>query len=269
MPRPRRNIWALASLLSLLPGMAMACRQALVLALDVSLSVDVFEFRLQREGLARALEDSHVASAMIGTGADPVELAVFEWTGQHNQDVLVDWTVIDSRATLNRIASTLRTRERSLRSGLTALGAAMLFGRDMLMTRTHCTALTLDISGDGANNNGVHPALVRPEMAAAGITVNGLVIEPEPESMAVSHFFNDHVITGPGAFVETIHSFDSYAEAIHRKLLREIMPSLSEGAPGSRREARQIPRSDAPADKPKGGVADMRGHAPHLPVAPL
>jgi len=258
----------LSAMLLVLPFAAQACRQALVLGLDVSLSVNAIDFRLQREGLAQALEDHHVARAMIG-GGESVELAVFEWTGQFNQNVLVDWTVIDSRDTLGRIARDLRETRQWMRSGRTALGASMIYARDMLLSRGHCDQLTFDISGDGVNNNGVLPVHVRGDLEALGITVNALVIEPEPGKLTLSRYFHDQVITGPTAFVETIYGFDAYAEAIKRKLLRELTPSLSYHAPRPRREAVQRPRPDLPAHKPQGGMTDMRRHPADLTVAPL
>ena len=246
---------------------AMACRQALILALDVSLSVDLGEFRLQREGIARALEDEQVAQAMIRAVDRPMEFAVFEWTGEFNQNLLVDWTVIDGRPALARIATQLRETEQTLRSGRTGLGAAMLHAHELLVARRHCARLTLDISGDGRNNNGPQPRAARPVLDAAGITVNALVIEPERASLALSRYFLDHVIAGPEAFVETIYGFDSYAEAIRRKLLRELLPQLSGRAPRPGRQAREIPFAHPPPHEAQGWVPHMRRHAPHLAVA--
>lgn len=212
-------------------GAAQSCRQALVLALDVSLSVNPHEFELQRRGLAAALLDTQVADALLVPGP-PVELAIFEWSGQYDQALLVDWTAIDSRAMLRAVADTLIGRPQTLRSGRTGLGAAMRYARDMLATRTHCPTHTLDISGDGPNNNGVRPSIVKPEMAAAGITVNALVIlNDSPVASAVGGglvgYFRDWVVTGPAGFLETVAGFNDYHEAIRRKLLRELTPTVS------------------------------------------
>ncbi len=209
---------------------AQDCRQALVLGLDVSLSVDVNDFSLQRHGLAQALIDPDVVQAMIGPYDDHIELAVFEWSGQFNQSLLVDWTRIDGPETLGIIAETLRTEPQVTGTGRTALGAAMLYGRDLLATRSHCTKQTLDISGDGMNNNGVRPQDAKPQMDAAAIVVNALVIGPAMGEVTfdgvdvaqLSRYFHDRVITGPFAFVETIAGFASYEDAIKRKLLREV-----------------------------------------------
>lgn len=209
---------------------AQDCRQALVLGLDVSLSVDVNEFTLQRQGLAQALTHPDVVQAMIGPADDHIELAVFEWSGQFNQSLLVDWTRVDSPQTLGQIAETLITEPQVTGTGRTALGAAMLYGRDLLATRSHCTKQTIDISGDGMNNNGVLPQEAKDQMDAAAIVVNALVIGPAIGEVTfdgmdvaqLSRYFHDRVITGPFAFVETIAGFDSYEDAIKRKLLREV-----------------------------------------------
>ncbi len=210
-----------------------------MLGLDVSLSVNPIDFRLQREGLARALMDDEVVAAMLGTAGDHVDLAVFEWSGQFDQTLLVDWTVIDSRQTLATIATILRDSRQGMRSGRTGLGASMLYARDLLSTRGHCADWTVDISGDGANNNGIAPELVRDELGAAGIVVNALVIGTDKPNVEFGEFhvsqlaryFRDNVIVGPSAFVETIIGFDHYAVAIKRKLLRELSPSFVRNSP--------------------------------------
>lgn len=220
---------------------ADACRQALVLGLDVSLSVNRFDFALQRQGLANALTDETVMQALLAGPEQPVELAVFEWSGQFNQTLLVEWTVIDSEALLQEIAQVLREAPQGMRSGRTGLGAAMLFARDLLKQRPNCAVWTVDISGDGPNNNGIAPARVQAQMQADGIGVNALVIDqpivaPEPGAPSLSAYFASDVIVGPQAFVEAIYDFESYGAAIRRKLLRELEPVVGEG-PGLRRFA--------------------------------
>ena len=219
---------------------AQSCRQALLLGLDVSLSVDPLDFTLQREGLSRALLDPVVQDAMI-RGPDHIELAVFEWSGSFDQKLLVDWTVIDSPATLQGVALTVLQTEQETRSGRTAIGAALVHARDLLVSRAHCETLTLDISGDGMNNSGFGPETVRAELEALGIGVNGLVIEGTPFEQSegdpsvnqLTDYFYENVITGPAAFVEAIIGFSAYEEAIKRKLLRELVPSMVQlPAPG-------------------------------------
>ncbi len=223
---------------------AQSCRQALLLGLDVSLSVDPMDFTLQREGLSQALLDPQVQDAMI-SGTDHMELAVFEWSGGFDQKMIVEWTVIDSAQTLHAIALTLLTTAQETRSGRTALGAALYYAGELLAERAHCETLTLDVSGDGMNNSGYGPETVQPELEALGIGVNALVIEATPQERhegtpsvgQLTDYFYENVITGPAAFVEAITGFEAYQGAIKRKLLRELVPSMVRSpGPGPVRE---------------------------------
>lgn len=231
----RRIVSACAGLLlGLVVLPASACRQAIVLGLDVSLSVNRFDFALQRQGLANALTDEAVMQALLAAPDQPVQLAVFEWSGQYNQNLLVDWTVIDSAASLRKIAQVLREAPQGVRSGRTGLGAAILYARDLLKQRPTCAIRTVDISGDGVNNSGIEPARVKAQMQADGIGVNALVIDqpvmqPAPGAAPLGAYFASDVIVGPQAFVEVIHDFESYGAAIRRKLLRELEPVVGEG----------------------------------------
>ncbi|MEO0371184.1 MAG: DUF1194 domain-containing protein [Pseudomonadota bacterium] len=235
----RTAFFAILVLLGLQPAHAQSCRQALVLALDVSLSVDPNDFVLQREGLSSALLDPSVQAAML-RGPDHMELAVFEWSGSFDQQLIVDWTVIDSPATLQQIALTLLSSQQQTRSGRTALGAALTYARDLLLARGHCETLTLDVSGDGVNNSGIRPETVKDDLDALGIGVNALVIEASPEQQfedqpsvgQLAEYFHDNVIVGPSSFVEVIIGFSAYEKAIRRKLLRELVPSMVQ-APGA------------------------------------
>lgn len=217
---------------------AQTCRQALILGLDVSLSVNQNDFRLQRDGLAGALLDTDVTRAFLDPGGY-VELAVFEWSGQYDQTMIVDWTPIDSIETMQSIASALIDTPQSARTGRTGVGGAMLFARNKLMERRHCTVHTLDLSGDGQNNNGPEPQVLRDHLEQQGIVINGLVIEPGAPDIGnglLSTYYHDKVIAGPNAFVETIFGFDNYQQAMTSKLLQELAPALSLRA-GPRRYA--------------------------------
>ncbi|MEX0338872.1 MAG: DUF1194 domain-containing protein [Arenibacterium sp.] len=213
-------------------GQAQTCRQALVLGLDVSLSVDPGEFELQREGLAQALEDPSVLNAMMRGGAGYVTLAVFEWSGQYDQSLLSDWQIIRSAEDLARVAAALRQSPQRAASGRTGIGAAMLFAQRLMAEQRHCAVLTLDLSGDGVSNNGVAPEDVRGRLAGDGIIVNALVIGQtsdqlffgEIDALGLTRYYLENVIIGPGSFVETVIGFENYAEAIRRKMLREISP---------------------------------------------
>lgn len=207
------------------------CRQALALGLDVSGSVDTREYQLQMRGLAAALTSPEVVALLLTMTQAPVEIAIFEWSGPRDQDVLVDWTRITSPADIEALVAPLRAAQRKPGSVGTALGTAMLTGRDLLMKRRACWRLTLDISGDGQRNMGPLPRDLRDRLAADGITVNALVIGADAPAIGdarqaeiaeLSSYFRTNVITGPDAFVQTALGFEDYEAAMKRKLLREL-----------------------------------------------
>jgi hypothetical protein len=223
-------------LLSILLALAAApldaaCRQALALGLDVSGSVDVQEYRLQAEGVAAALRHPKVVSAILQNPRNPVDIAIYEWSGQNFQRILVPWTTLDSKAVINYVAGRVDSAVRRSAPPNTALGPAMRFGADLLARRAHCWMRKLDISGDGRHNTGPHPRDVRAALQGRRITINGLVIEPvtsfdetdtDLTSSALSDYFKAWVILGPGAFVERAAGFEDYEAAMVRKLVREL-----------------------------------------------
>ena len=153
-----------------------ACRQALALGLDVSGSVDAREYRLQMGGLAAALSAPRVRDKLLVMPDAPVRIMVYEWSGPGDQAIVVPWTVIDSLARLNTVVATLEQTTRRDASPGTALGVAMSDGARHLAAQSECWKRTLDISGDGKSNLGPRPRDVKTRMAAAGITINALVI---------------------------------------------------------------------------------------------
>ena len=221
-------------LLSLLPDAALAaCRQALALGLDVSGSVDSREYRLQLDGLATALESPRVAARLLELPDAPVALAIYEWSGPDFQSLILPWTEITTAGTLAQITALLRNHPRSAAPPTTALGTAMLTGYALLEQRPDCWIRTLDISGDGEANTGPRPQTV-PD-PPAGVTVNALVIGVygaeigdlrQAEIKQLRAYFESNVIRGDGAFTESALGFDAYAEAMERKLLRELKAML-------------------------------------------
>lgn len=243
----RAGALALALWLGLGSGLAAAesaCRQALALGLDVSASVDAEEYRLQRDGLARALTDPAVVAAFETMPDIPVRLTVFEWSGYRSQTVLVPWTAIRSRDDLLTIADRLRGPSAPRNENATALGGAALFAARAFQDVPACWRKTLDLSGDGKNNDGPTPLMLASDPRLAGITINGLVIGADPAGPATQRnahigemvaYFQRHVIRGPGAFTEVALGFEDFAEAMRRKLLREIRVLHVSGlAPGPR-----------------------------------
>ncbi|MFT7593700.1 MAG: hypothetical protein ACI8R4_001016 [Paracoccaceae bacterium] len=226
----RAGLFAMA--LATLPGASTAqCRQALVMGLDVSGSIDANEYRLQLDGLAGALLNPEVAQALLVQPAAPVHLAVFEWSGPAYQRILLDWTPITDPATLAQVASHLTSRHRAPAPPGTALGSAMQFGAALLADKPDCWKRTFDISGDGKHNFGPHPRDVQHTLSTLPITLNALAIGSDSpplgdtrqvEIAELSSYFSAWVISGPGAFVETAQGYHDYRAAMIRKLKREL-----------------------------------------------
>lgn len=215
----------LAALLALLAGPAAAidCRLALVLALDVSSSVDAEEDTLQRQGLAAALVAPEVEAAFL-QGDLPVALAAYEWSGRYNQQMLLDWTLIRSGADLQAASKAISASERSHNDFPTAMGYALGYGAGLLADGPDCLFRTIDLSGDGVNNEGFGPQTAYKHFRFAGVTVNGLVINAADfeGSLDLIDFFREEVIRGPGAFIEIANGFGAFEAAMRRKLVREV-----------------------------------------------
>ena len=219
---------ALALFLALtLAGPAAACRLALLLALDASSSVDATEDQLQRGGLAAALVAPEVVAAFLAS-EDPVALAAFEWSGRYNQEVLFDWILIKSPADLQRAAQAVATSRRSHNEFPTAIGYALGYAAGMLQRGPACLARTIDVAGDGQNNEGFAPRVAYREFPLQDVTVNGLVVnaaEFTSESQLI-RYFQLQVLRGPTAFLEVAQGFEDYERAMRRKLEREVQPAL-------------------------------------------
>ncbi len=200
---------------------AQACRLALLLALDVSASVDAKEFELQRSGLAAALVAPEVEAAFLSS-PDPVALAAFEWSGQWNQRVLLTWRLIGSADDLQRAAADIGTARRGATGFPTSIGYALGFAASMLGDAPVCTRQTIDISGDGKNNHGFSPELAYRNFPLADVTVNALAIGGALEATDLMAYFRREVIKGPNAFVEIANSHRDFERAMRRKLEREV-----------------------------------------------
>lgn len=208
-----------------------ACRQALALGLDVSGSVDAREYRLQLDGLARALLAAEVQAAILAFPEAPVRVTVFEWSGRGSQRVLVDWTVVSGADDVRAVAAQLMATTRGPGNPATAIGEAMLFGASALAAQPECWRHVLDLSGDGTSNTGPAPGPMRQAPALARVTVNGLVVGADApatgdrrqfEIAELSAYYRTQVIHGPDAFVEVALGFEDFERAMTRKLLREL-----------------------------------------------
>lgn len=225
------------------------CWLALALGLDVSSSVDAREYRLQLDGLANALQDPDVQAAIFALPSAHVRLMVYEWSGAARQRVLVDWTVAQSPADVATVADQLRTTTKRFDRQATGLGTAIVFGARALQTQAECWQLTLDVSGDGPNNEGPEPDILRDRAEMVGVTVNALVVgtdtpgaggtdRRQAEIKELLSYFAARVITGPLAFTEAALTFDDFENAMRRKLLKElVIPAVSSIRQSDRRLA--------------------------------
>lgn len=211
--------------------LALPCRAepvdlALVMAVDVSASVDEGNYQLQHEGIARAFEDERLAAAVANGPHHAIEAAVIEWSDRDKQVIAVNWTPIRDSKDAAGFAAKVRATRRSS-NGLTAIGDALLAAAALLAEAPDQPARrAIDISGDGMANIGPPVREVRDRLVSAGITINGLpILTSEPW---LGTYYNDNVIGGPGAFLLEAEGFHSFADAIMRKLLAEITLSALE-----------------------------------------
>lgn len=200
---------------------------ALVLAVDVSLSIDAEEFALQRAGYAAAFRDQRVVDAITAGPAGAIAITYLQWSGAREQQQIVGWHLITDRISAAHFADALAAADRVVSSGSTSLsGAIEAAGRLLRRSGYAAERRIIDISGDGSNNSGRLPNFARDEALAAGITINGLtILKNEP---FLDSYYQANVVGGRGAFVMTARDFDDFAAALLAKLIREVV-SLSAG----------------------------------------
>lgn len=195
---------------------ARGCAAALVLAMDVSGSVDPAEYTLQRDGVAAALRDPVLAGVLV---QDRVALAVVQWSASDQQALALPWRRMHSLAAVETFARDVLAMPRAFAGSDTAVGAALAFAMRQLAAVSDCRRQIVDLSGDGDENSGFTLPAARAAAIAAGVEVNGLAIESMGQ--AISNFYRNRVIT-PRGFVETARGHLDYARAIHAKMLREL-----------------------------------------------
>lgn len=210
----------------------------LVLAVDISGSVDEEEAHLQRSGYVQALSDPRVAAAVRSGMIGRIAVAYVEWAGNEHQRTVVGWTLLDGGASMTGFAAAIAEAP-ILSAQWTAIGAAIDYSARLFDGNGFEGARrVIDVSGDGVNNRGRPVQAARDEAVAAGITINGLPIlndrpnpwgSPPPGNLDV--YYRDNVIGGPGAFFVPALGFGSFADAILSKLLLEIADSGGEAPP--------------------------------------
>ena len=196
----------------------------LVLALDASGSIDGEEFRQQTAGLATAFRDPRVLAAIEAAGEAGIAISIVQWAGAYSQAVAVDWQRVNDPVSAEELAERLDGLERRFVEPRTSIAAAIDFARKHFQNNGFAgRRQVVDISGDGRHNQGTPPSIERDRAVAEGIIINGLAIMDQDS--ALEAHYRGNVIGGNGAFVIGIGSFAEFAEAIVRKLVREISGS--------------------------------------------
>jgi hypothetical protein len=214
---------ALATLLTG-AGAARAAEEVdlqLVLAVDASGSVDMYRFELQKRGYAAAFRDPRVLAAIRFGISQAIAVTMHQWTGPRLQVHVIPWMVVKDAASAEALAAAIEKTPRRLFSGGTSISGAIDFSR-LILAQSPFTATrrTIDVSGDGANNIGRPARVARDEAVKDGITVNGLPILSVEADLDTYYFEN--VVGGPGAVMVPANNYESFGEAILRKLIIEI-----------------------------------------------
>jgi hypothetical protein len=203
----------------------------LVLAVDVSRSIDEVEAELQRRGYVEALTNDRIVDAILSGEHRRIAVCYTEWAGTHYQVVVIDWTVIDSRAAARRFADKLAEAPRTSQSW-TAVGAGLAHaGQRFDNSGFSAKRRVIDISGDGRTNDGPPAELVRDRLIGQGIVVNGLPVMMNrsnfgrPPDLALDKYYEENVIGGPGSFMIVADNFEHFGRAVRTKLVREISSS--------------------------------------------
>jgi len=225
-----------------LPRAAAAAEQAdllLVLAADVSRSVDSGKFQLQREGYAAAISDPRVLDAIRSGRSGRIGLLFLEWSGSNSQRVVIDWTTVSDAESAKSFGDRLLEAPRSF-ADRTSISSAIDFAIGQLARAPYESARrTIDVSGDGTNNAGRDVAIARDEALAQGVTINGLVIlsdtplawNPDHTNPpgGLENYYRDNVIGGPGAFVLAAQDFNAFGQAIVKKMIAEVAQAEASG----------------------------------------
>lgn len=204
----------------------------LVLAADISRSLDHQKFRLQRDGYAAAISDARVVRAMTAGPKGRIALMFFEWSSEGDQAVIVDWTVIRSAEDAVRAATTVRVAPRMFMARTSISNAIEYSLQQLRRSPFAAPRRIIDISGDGTNNSGPDVQGVRDKAVEQGVVINGLVILSDvPLSFnpshthppgGLTHYYETNVIGGVGSFVVEAKDFESFGQSLISKLIKEV-----------------------------------------------
>ncbi len=214
----------------------------LVLAVDVSYSMDMDELAIQREGYAQAIVSKEFLQALKTGPNGKVAVTYFEWAASSDQKIIIPWRVIDGPESADAVAADiLKTPIR--RASRTSISGAIYFAMPLFDESPYRgLRRVIDISGDGPNNNGTPVTIARDEALSKGIIINGLPImvkEPSYSTMDIDNldfYYEDCVIGGPGSFVISIKDREKFKEAIRTKLLMEVAGRMPERVPVAEKE---------------------------------
>jgi len=206
----------------------------LILAVDVSYSMDMDELAIQREGYAQAIVSKEFLQALKSGPNGKIAVTYFEWAASSDQKIIIPWRLIDGPETADAVANEImKTPIR--RASRTSISGAIYFAMPLFNEDPyHGLRRVIDISGDGPNNNGAPVTGARDEALSKGIVINGLPImvkEPSYSTMDIDNldwYYEDCVIGGPGSFVISIKDREKFKEAIRTKLLLEVAGRVPE-----------------------------------------
>lgn len=199
---------------------------ALVLAVDVSGSIDRGDYVLQMTGIAKALREPDIAEAIASGTAGAIALCLVQWSTSSKQAVSVPWRMLASAADLEAIAQAVENALRDWRPGGTGLAAALVFAGALFdQLPVLARRKVIDVSGDGQENDGGYVPAARAAVLAQGITINGLPVVTS--SLVIADYYAHQVIGGDGAFTEPAKTVFDFGDAMHRKLLREILSPVT------------------------------------------
>ena len=219
----------------LVPATVPAAEQVdllLILAADVSRSVDSAKFQLQREGYAAAISDPRVLDAIRSGRNSRIGLSFVEWSGVGAQRVVIDWATIGDAVSAKGFGDRLLEAPRSFADRTSISGAIEFSMAQFARAPYDAPRRTIDISGDGTNNAGRDVVSARDEALAQGVIINGLVILSEtplawnPDHTnppgGLDNYYRNNVVGGPGAFVQVAQDFNSFGQAIVKKMIAEV-----------------------------------------------
>jgi hypothetical protein len=218
----RRTLLAAGSLTALGATPAAAAVPVdleLVLAVDISGSVDFEEYALQRQGYVDAFRSPRLQRAITGGPLGRIAVTMLQWAGFGLESVAVPWTLLDGARAADRFAAQIDQAPRQRLRG-TSLSGAIIASTALFNKGYEGSRQVIDVSGDGPNNSGPNPRPARDLAVDSGITINGLPILTDLPWL--DEYYRTEVIGGPGAFIEAAQTFDSFGAAVLKKLLTEI-----------------------------------------------